>query len=72
MSAEACPLSGAQIALCRLVHRGPRPQVTLKPLQTELELYVEKTRAKQKQRYECLGGEVQMNCPALGTFLFYR
>ncbi|XP_047665289.1 G-protein-signaling modulator 1b isoform X1 [Tachysurus fulvidraco] len=52
MSAGACPLSGAQIALCRLVHRGPRPQVTLKPLQTELELYVEKTRAKQKQRME--------------------
>lgn len=52
MSAEACPLSGAQIALCRLVHHGPRPQVTLKPLRKELELYVEKTRAKQKQRYE--------------------
>ncbi|GAA6086559.1 G-protein-signaling modulator 1b isoform X1 [Tachysurus ichikawai] len=55
MSAGACPLSGAQIALCRLVHRGPRPQVTLKPLQTELELYVEKTRAKQKQSADRIG-----------------
>lgn len=52
MSAEACPLSSAQIALCRLAHRGARPQVTLKPLRKELELYVEKTRAKQKQRYK--------------------
>ncbi|TSL28252.1 G-protein-signaling modulator 1 [Bagarius yarrelli] len=52
MCAEACPLTGAQIALCRLVHRGPRPQVTLKPLQRELDLYVKKTRTKQKQRME--------------------
>lgn len=52
VSPEACPLSRAQIALCRLVHRGPRPQVTLKPLRTELKVYVEKTRARQKPRYK--------------------
>ncbi|KAI4881841.1 hypothetical protein NFI96_013463 [Prochilodus magdalenae] len=52
MSAEACPLSEAQIAVCRVAHRGPRPQATLKPLRVELGLFVEKTRAKQKHRME--------------------
>ncbi|KAG9281602.1 G-protein-signaling modulator 1-like [Astyanax mexicanus] len=52
MSPEACPLSAAQIAVCRLVHRGPRPQSTLKPIRTELGVYVEKSRAKRKHRME--------------------
>ncbi|XP_026111284.1 G-protein-signaling modulator 1-like isoform X3 [Carassius auratus] len=52
MSTEAFPLSGAQIALCRLVHHGPRPQATLRPLNHELRLYVEKTRTKPKCRME--------------------
>ncbi|XP_076867588.1 G-protein-signaling modulator 1b isoform X3 [Brachyhypopomus gauderio] len=51
MSTEARPLSGAQIALCRLAYRGPRPLDTLKPLQMELGIYVEKTRGKRKNRY---------------------
>ncbi|KTF93929.1 hypothetical protein cypCar_00027049 [Cyprinus carpio] len=46
------PLSGAQIAMCRLVHHGPRPQATLRPVNQELRLYVEKTRTKPKRRME--------------------
>ncbi|TNM92377.1 hypothetical protein fugu_019389 [Takifugu bimaculatus] len=52
MSSEPCPLTGAQSAVCRLVHRGPRPQAVLKPLRLELQVYVDKTRSKQKHRME--------------------
>lgn len=37
--------------MCRLVHRGPRPQAMLRPLHLELQVYVAKTRSKQKHRY---------------------
>uniref|UniRef100_A0A8C7WEQ4 G protein signaling modulator 1b n=1 Tax=Oncorhynchus mykiss TaxID=8022 RepID=A0A8C7WEQ4_ONCMY len=39
-------------AVCRLVHRGPRPQALLRPIRLELGVYVEKTCTKQKHRME--------------------
>lgn len=51
MASEPCPLTGAERAVCRLVHCGPRPQAMLKPLPLELQVYVDKTRTKQKHRY---------------------
>lgn len=48
---DSCPLSGAEKALCRLAHSGPRPHPLLRPLQLELSLYVQKTLTKQKKRY---------------------
>uniref|UniRef100_A0A6Q2X2G5 G protein signaling modulator 1b n=1 Tax=Esox lucius TaxID=8010 RepID=A0A6Q2X2G5_ESOLU len=51
MSSDSCHLTGAQRAICRLVHRGPRPQALLRPIRQELAVYVEKSRTKQKQRY---------------------
>ncbi|XP_078478206.1 G-protein-signaling modulator 1 [Lampetra planeri] len=52
MASEPCPLSGAERAVCRLVHHGPRPQAMLRPLHLELQVYVDKTRSKQKHRME--------------------
>ncbi|XP_006789052.1 G-protein-signaling modulator 1b isoform X1 [Neolamprologus brichardi] len=52
MASEPCPLTGAERAVCRLVHCGPRPQAMLKPLSLELQGYVDKTRTKQKHRME--------------------
>ncbi|XP_054612249.1 G-protein-signaling modulator 1b isoform X1 [Dunckerocampus dactyliophorus] len=52
MAAESCPLSGAERAVCRLVHHGPRPQAMLKPLHVELQVFVDKTLGKQKHRME--------------------
>uniref|UniRef100_A0AAX7TFN9 G protein signaling modulator 1b n=1 Tax=Astatotilapia calliptera TaxID=8154 RepID=A0AAX7TFN9_ASTCA len=52
MASEPCPLTGAERAVCRLVHCGPRPQAMLKPLPLELQVYVDKTRTKQKHRME--------------------
>ncbi|XP_014832288.1 PREDICTED: G-protein-signaling modulator 1-like [Poecilia mexicana] len=49
---EPCPLTGAERAVCRLVHHGPRPQSMLKPLRLELQVYVDKMRTKQKHRME--------------------
>ncbi|XP_008422614.1 G-protein-signaling modulator 1b isoform X1 [Poecilia reticulata] len=49
---EPCPLTGAERAVCRLVHHGPRPQSMLKPLHLELQVYVDKMRTKQKHRME--------------------
>lgn len=51
MASEPCPLTGAERAVCRLVHCGPRPHAMLRPLHLELQLYVDKTRTKQKHRY---------------------
>lgn len=51
MESEPCPLTGAEIAVCKLVHHGPRPQAMLRPLRLELQTYVNKTRTKQKHRY---------------------
>lgn len=51
MASGPCPLTGAERAMCRLVHHGPRPQSMLKPLHLELQVYVDKTRTKQKHRY---------------------
>ncbi|KAF0031537.1 hypothetical protein F2P81_016092 [Scophthalmus maximus] len=52
MASEPCPLTGAERAMCRLVHRGPRPQAVLRPLHLELQEYVDKTRTRQKPRME--------------------
>ncbi|XP_077398776.1 G-protein-signaling modulator 1b isoform X1 [Vanacampus margaritifer] len=52
MASESCPLTGAEQAVCRLVHRGPRPQAMLKPLHLELQVFVDKTLGKQKHRME--------------------
>uniref|UniRef100_A0A8C4DEG4 G protein signaling modulator 1b n=1 Tax=Dicentrarchus labrax TaxID=13489 RepID=A0A8C4DEG4_DICLA len=52
MASEPCPLTGAERAMCRLVHHGPRPQAMLRPLHLELQVYVDKTRTKQKHRME--------------------
>ncbi|XP_059894436.1 G-protein-signaling modulator 1b isoform X2 [Gadus macrocephalus] len=52
MALEACPLSGAERAVCRLVHQGPRPQAALKPVRIELQTYVARTRKKRKIRME--------------------
>ncbi|XP_038150846.1 G-protein-signaling modulator 1b isoform X1 [Cyprinodon tularosa] len=49
---EPCPLTGAERAMCRLVHQGARPQSMLKPLRLELQVYVDKMRTKQKHRME--------------------
>ncbi|KAG9354528.1 hypothetical protein JZ751_001238 [Albula glossodonta] len=49
---ESRPLSGAQQAVCRLAHCGPRPRPLLRPLHLELGAYVQKTRVKQKKRME--------------------
>lgn len=61
MASEPCPLTGAERAMCRLVHCGPRPQAMLRPLHLELQVYVDKTRTKQKHRY-CLKTEKVMIC----------
>ncbi|XP_077593575.1 G-protein-signaling modulator 1b isoform X1 [Stigmatopora nigra] len=52
MASESCPLTGAEQAVCRLVHRGPRPQAMLKPLHLELQVFVDKTLRKKKHRME--------------------
>ncbi|XP_032395838.1 G-protein-signaling modulator 1b isoform X1 [Etheostoma spectabile] len=52
MASGPCPLTGAERAMCRLVHCGPRPQAMLRPLHLELQVYVAKTRTKQKHRME--------------------
>uniref|UniRef100_A0A7N6C0T9 G protein signaling modulator 1b n=1 Tax=Anabas testudineus TaxID=64144 RepID=A0A7N6C0T9_ANATE len=54
MASEPCPLTGAERAMCRLVHHGPRPQAMLRPLHLELQVYVDKTRSKQKMEASCL------------------
>lgn len=51
MASEHCPLTGAERAVCRLVHHGARPQAMLRPLQLELQVYVDKIWKKQKHRY---------------------
>ncbi|CAB1332774.1 unnamed protein product, partial [Coregonus sp. 'balchen'] len=52
MSSDSCHLTGAQRAVCRLVHRGPRPRALLRPIRLELGVYVDKTCTKQKHRME--------------------
>ncbi|XP_020324087.1 G-protein-signaling modulator 1 isoform X1 [Oncorhynchus kisutch] len=52
MSSNSCHLTGAQSAVCRLIHRGFRPRALLRPIRLELGVYVEKTRTKQKHRME--------------------
>ncbi|XP_021175368.2 G-protein-signaling modulator 1b isoform X2 [Fundulus heteroclitus] len=52
MSLEPCPLTGAERAVCRLVHHGARPQSMLKPLRLELQVFVDKMRTRQKHRME--------------------
>uniref|UniRef100_A0A8C8GAE2 G protein signaling modulator 1b n=1 Tax=Oncorhynchus tshawytscha TaxID=74940 RepID=A0A8C8GAE2_ONCTS len=52
MSSDSGHLTGAQRAVCRLVHRGPRPRALLRPIRLELGVYVEKTCTKQKHRME--------------------
>uniref|UniRef100_A0A8C8DLN9 G protein signaling modulator 1b n=2 Tax=Oryzias sinensis TaxID=183150 RepID=A0A8C8DLN9_9TELE len=52
MAFESCPLTGAERAVCRLVHHGARPQSMLRPIHLELQVYVEKTRSKRKHRME--------------------
>ncbi|KAM4719470.1 G-protein-signaling modulator 1b isoform 2-T2 [Anableps anableps] len=52
MAVEPCPLTGAERAVCRLVHHGARPQSMLKPLHLELQVLVDKMRTKQKHRME--------------------
>uniref|UniRef100_A0AAQ4NWV7 G protein signaling modulator 1b n=1 Tax=Gasterosteus aculeatus aculeatus TaxID=481459 RepID=A0AAQ4NWV7_GASAC len=52
MASEPRPLTGAERAVCRLVHRGARPRAALRPLHLELRVYVEKTRSGRKHRME--------------------
>lgn len=66
MSSEPCPLTGAESAVCRLVHHGPRPQAMLKPLRLELQAYVDKIRSQQKRRYRWDNAE-----PGLERWFFY-
>ncbi|CAL9682054.1 unnamed protein product [Knipowitschia caucasica] len=52
MASEECPLSGAEKAVCTLVHHGPRPRSVLKPLHVELQGFVERARSRKKYRME--------------------
>ncbi|XP_051787550.1 G-protein-signaling modulator 1b isoform X1 [Erpetoichthys calabaricus] len=49
---RAAGLSVAEKAMCQLVHQGPRPRSSLRPLRSELGLYVERIHNLQKKRME--------------------
>ncbi|MBN3293525.1 GPSM1 protein, partial [Polypterus senegalus] len=47
---RAAGLSVAEKAMCQLVHLGPRPRSSLRPLRSELGLYVERIHSLRKNR----------------------